>query len=63
MVSCIWNAVNLLKAIDVKAGLLNDTGADDMSKIEAASGLTFGPPPEGETMIRPQYNTTKARKK
>ena len=34
MTSCIFHAVALLKAIDMKAGSLNDRGIDEYAKIE-----------------------------
>ena len=40
MASCIFNAVNILKTIDSKAGSLNDdTAVDEYAKIELDSEL------------------------
>ena len=60
MTSCIFNAVSLLKAIDSKAGALNDSAADEYSKIEKDAQISS--PPMGKTMLRPRHNITRARK-
>ena len=60
MTSCIFHAIVLLKAIDIKAGSLNDRGIDDYSKIERDSAITS--PPQGRSMLRPRHNVTRARK-
>ena len=60
MTSCIFNAVELLKAIDMKAGSLNDNGINEYAKIQLSSSLTS--PPQGRSMLRPRHNITRARK-
>ena len=39
MSSCVFNAVSILKAIDSKAGSLNDTDVDEYAKIELDSKI------------------------
>ena len=56
MTSCIFNAVSLLMVIDLKAGSLNDSAADEYSKIEKDAQISS--PPVGKTMLRPQHNIT-----
>ena len=38
--SCIFNVVQLLKVIDMKAGSLNDSATDEYAQIEADVKLT-----------------------
>jgi hypothetical protein len=38
--SCIFNAANLLRAIDSKAGLLNDAATREHAEIEKDSSIT-----------------------
>ena len=60
MTSCIFNAVSLLKAIDSKAGSLNDSAADEYAKIELNAKLSS--PKQGQTMLRSRHNITRARR-
>ena len=60
MTSCIFNAVSLLKVIDSKAGSLNDSVADEYSKIEKDAQISS--PPVGKTMLWPRQNINRARK-
>ena len=60
LASCIFNAVQLLKAIDMKAGSSNDSSIDEYAKIERDVGLTS--PPQGKSILRPRHNITRARK-
>jgi hypothetical protein len=40
MASCIFNAVSILRAIDSKAGSLNDSAVDEYAQIEKTSKIT-----------------------
>jgi len=59
MTSCIFNAVEILKNMDMRAGSSNDNSMDEYAKIEMHVGLTS--PPEGKSMLRPRHNITRAR--
>ena len=59
MTSCIFNAIEILKNMDMRAGSSNDNSMDEYAKIEKHAGLTS--PPEGKSMLRPWHNITRAR--
>ena len=40
MYSCVFNIINILKAIDSKTGSLNNTAIDEYANIELDSPLT-----------------------
>ena len=59
MTSCIFNAIEILKNMDMRAGSFNDNSMDEYAKIESHVDLTS--PPEGKSMLRPRHNITRAR--
>ena len=60
MANCIFNAVNILKAIDSKAGSLNDTAVDEYAKIEFDSNLTTNK--KGKGILQRRHYLTGTRK-
>ena len=60
MTSCIFNAVELLKAIVMKAVRLNINGIDEYAKVQNDFSLTS--PSQERSMFRPRHNITRARK-
>jgi hypothetical protein len=58
--SCVFNAVNLLRAIDSKAGSLNDTATHEYAAIEKDSSITRSK--KGKSILRPRHHLTGARK-
>ena len=58
--SCIFNVIALLKAIDSKAGALNDSSVDEYAHIEDDSNLSDNG--KGTGILRKRHYLTRARK-
>ena len=58
--SCIFNAVNILKVVDSKTGSLNDTAVDEYAKIELDLKLTKNQ--KGKVILQHRHYLTGTRK-